>query len=46
MDPNVEGFHPSEPTPGRHHELIAKLTAPRDLHVHFTTFENSIFFQK
>ena len=31
---------------GRRHELVAELTAPRDPHVHFTTFENSIFVQK
>ena len=29
-DQNVAGFHPSEPLPGYRHELIAKLTAPRD----------------
>ena len=29
-DQNVAGFDPSEPLPGYRHELIAKLTAPRD----------------
>ena len=36
-----QGFYPSEPSPRRHHELVAELTAPRDPHLHFTTFENS-----
>ena len=40
-----QGFYLSRPSPGRH-ELVAELTVPRDLHVHFTTFENSIFVQK
>ena len=45
-DQNVAGFHPSEPSPGHRHELIAKLTAPRGPQVHFRTFENLILFQK
>ena len=40
-----QGFYPSEPSPGRHHELVVELTKPRDPHVYFTTFENSIFVQ-
>ena len=41
-----QGFHPSEPSPGYRHELVAELTAPHDPHVRFTTFEKSIFVQK
>ena len=41
-----QGFYPSETSPGCRHELVVELTAPRDPHVHFTTFENSIFVQK
>ena len=41
-----QGFYPSEHSPGRRHELVEELTAPQDPHVHFTTFERSIFVQK
>ena len=41
-----QGFYPSETSPGRRHEPVAELPAPRDPDVHFTTFENSIFVQK
>ena len=41
-----QGFSPSEALPGSRHELVAELAAPRDPQVHFTTFENSMFFQK
>ena len=42
----IPGFYPSEPSTGRRRELVAELTAPREFHVHFATFENSIFVQK
>ena len=41
-----QGFHPFEPSPGCHYELVAELAAPQDPHIHFTTFKNSIFVQK
>ena len=35
-----------EPPPQLRHEPVAELTASLDPHLHFTTFENSIFDQK
>ena len=37
---------PPEPQEGLRHEPIVELAAPQDLHLHFTTFENSIFVQR
>ena len=42
----IPGFYPSEPSTGRRRKLVAELTAPHEFHVHFATFENSIFVQK
>ena len=42
----IPGFYPSEPSTGHRRKLVAELTAPREFHVHFATFENSIFVQK
>ena len=36
-----QGFYPSEPPPGLRHGPIEELSALRDPHLHFTTFENS-----
>ena len=44
--PIFSGALPPDPPPGLHHEPVAELTAPRDPHLHFTTFENCIFVQK
>ena len=35
-----------EPPPKLCHEPVAELTAPQDTHLHFTTFNISIFVQK
>ena len=40
-----QGFYPKAP-PGLCHRPIAELTAPQDAHLHFITFQNSIFVQK
>ena len=40
-----KGFTPESPS-RLCHEPVAELTAPQDTHLHFTTFKNSIFFQK
>ena len=45
MPQMFQGFYSSKLSPGRSHELAVDLTAPRDPHVHFRTFENSIFIQ-
>ena len=37
---------PPEPPPMILHEPVVELSAPRAPHLHFTTFENSIFVQK
>ena len=41
-----QGIYPSEPSPRRRYVLVAELAVPRDPHLHFTTFENSVFVQK
>ena len=41
-----QGFYPTEPLPELRHEPVEELTALRDPHLHFTTFENWIFVQK
>ena len=41
-----QGFYPPEPQPRLQHEPAEELTALRDPHLHFTTFENSIFVKK
>ena len=32
--------------PGLCHELVAELTAPQEVHLHFIPFENPIFVEK
>ena len=39
-------LYPLEPAPRLHSKSIAELTAPWDLFLYFTTFENSILHQK
>ena len=41
-----QGFYPPEPRPRLQHEPAEELTALHDPHLHFTTFENSIFVKK
>ena len=41
-----QGFYPPEPRPRLQHEPAEELTALRNPHLHFTTFENSIFVKK
>ena len=43
---NLSGALPREPPPRLHYQFIEELTAPWDLYLHFTTFENSIFVSK
>ena len=46
MDPDFSWALLPEPPPQLRHEPVAGLNAPLDPHLHFTTFENSIFDQK
>ena len=39
-------FYPAELLPVFRHEPVVELIAPRDLHLHFITFKNSVFVQK
>ena len=45
-DQTFSGILPPKPPPELSHKPVAKLAAPQDSHLHFTTFENSIFVQK